>query len=327
MAGQGLAGWHASEAPFAPSVWRREGDAIVADTGQANRGRLVQGDGTWAAYEFKVQATIQKGFIGPQLVFGISDDGASSHFLTYLAGWKTMVIVRRNEETHEDVKLDVVDFVMDPGRGVRHRPQGPGSLGDELRRRRSRQPVDAGGGAARRRRPGCLGGTTTPSSGSATRRSGTTTSDSGNAQGPLEMPVDSPARQLPARSRPRPVRARGGARGRARGDGDARAAWGRALPGRPHRPGFRGPRRRGRGHRPRRHRAHARGQHRQDLLRSPDHAAGRGRRALPRRPGLEMAGRRGLVREGSPTRRRSRSATCCPIPRESATTRARSATG
>ena len=68
------------------------------------------------AYEFKVQATIQKGFIGPQLVFGISDDGASSHFLTYLAGWKTMVIVRRNEETHEDVKLDVVDFVMDPGR-------------------------------------------------------------------------------------------------------------------------------------------------------------------------------------------------------------------
>ena len=116
MASQGLAGWHASEAPFSPSVWRREGDAIIADTGQANRGRLVQGDGTWAAYEFKVQATIQKGFIGPQLVFGISDDGASSHFLTYLAGWKTMVIVRRNEETHEDVKLDVVDFVMDPGR-------------------------------------------------------------------------------------------------------------------------------------------------------------------------------------------------------------------
>ena len=51
MAGQGLAGWHASEAPFSPSVWRREGDAIIADTGQASRGRLVQGDGTWAAYE------------------------------------------------------------------------------------------------------------------------------------------------------------------------------------------------------------------------------------------------------------------------------------
>ena len=47
MAGQGLTGWHVSEAPFSPSVWRREGDAIIADTGQANRGRLVQGDGTW----------------------------------------------------------------------------------------------------------------------------------------------------------------------------------------------------------------------------------------------------------------------------------------
>ena len=116
LASQGLAGWHASEAPFTPSVWRREGDAIIADTGEANRGRLVQGDGTWAAYEFKVQATVEKGFIGPQLVFGISDDGISSYFLTYLAGWKTMVIVRRNEETGEDVKLDVVDFVMDMGR-------------------------------------------------------------------------------------------------------------------------------------------------------------------------------------------------------------------
>ena len=117
LASQGLAGWHASEAPFTPSVWRREGDAIIADTGEANRGRLVQGDGTWVAYEFKVQATVEKGFIGPQLVFGISDDGLSSYFLTYLAGWKTMVIVRRNEETGEDVKLDVVDFVMDMGRG------------------------------------------------------------------------------------------------------------------------------------------------------------------------------------------------------------------
>ncbi len=116
MVSQGLAGWHASEAPFTPSVWRREGAAIIADTGQANRGRLIQGDGTWAAYEFKVQATREKGFAGPQLVFGISDDGISSYFLTYLAGWKTMVIVRRNEETREDVKLDVVDFVMDPGR-------------------------------------------------------------------------------------------------------------------------------------------------------------------------------------------------------------------
>ncbi len=113
--GEGLAGWHASEGPFTPSVWRREGDAIIADTGQASRGRLVQGDGTWAAYEFKVQATIEKGS-GPQLVFGISDDGVSSHFLTYLTGWKTMVVVRRNEETREDVKLDVVDFVMEPGR-------------------------------------------------------------------------------------------------------------------------------------------------------------------------------------------------------------------
>ena len=113
--GEGLAGWHASDSPFTSSVWRREGDAIIADTGQASRGRLVQGDGTWAAYEFKVQATIEKGY-GPQLVFGISDDAISSHFLTYLAGWKTMVIVRRNEETREDVKLDVVDFVMDPGR-------------------------------------------------------------------------------------------------------------------------------------------------------------------------------------------------------------------
>ena len=114
--GLGLAGWHASEGPFTPSVWRREGDAIIADTGQASRGRLVQGDGTWAAYEFKVQATIEKGFVGPQLVFGISDDGISSHFLTYLAGWKTMVLLRRNEETREDVKLDVVDFVMELGR-------------------------------------------------------------------------------------------------------------------------------------------------------------------------------------------------------------------
>ena len=115
LVGEGLDGWHASEAPFTPSVWRREGDAIIADTGKASRGRLVQGDGAWAAYEFKVQATIEKGS-GPQLVFGISDDGISSHFLTYLTGWKTMVIVRRNEETGEDVKLDVVDFIMELGR-------------------------------------------------------------------------------------------------------------------------------------------------------------------------------------------------------------------
>ena len=116
LPGEGLDGWNASEGPFTPSVWRREGDAIIADTGQASRGRLLQGDGTWAAYEFKVQATIEKGFAGPQLVFGTSDDGNSSYFLTYLAGWKTMVIVRRNEETREDDKLDVVDFVMEPGR-------------------------------------------------------------------------------------------------------------------------------------------------------------------------------------------------------------------
>ena len=115
LRGDGLEGWHASEGPFTPSVWRREGDTIVADTGEANRARLVQGDGAWAAYEFKVQATIDKG-TGPQLVFGISEDGVSSHFATYLTGWKTMVIVRRNEETGEDVKLDVVDFVMENGR-------------------------------------------------------------------------------------------------------------------------------------------------------------------------------------------------------------------
>ena len=84
LVGEGLDGWNASEGPFTPSVWRREGDAILADTGQASRGRLIQGDGTWAAYEFKVQATIEKGFAGPQLVFGTSDDGNSSYFLTYL---------------------------------------------------------------------------------------------------------------------------------------------------------------------------------------------------------------------------------------------------
>jgi hypothetical protein len=110
--GDGLEGWRASEGPFSPSVWRREGDTIVADTGEANRARLVQGDSTWTAYEFKVQATIKRG-TGPQLVFGVSDHGVKSHFLTYLTGWKTMVVVRRNEETHEDIKLDVVDFVME----------------------------------------------------------------------------------------------------------------------------------------------------------------------------------------------------------------------
>jgi hypothetical protein len=112
--GDGLDGWHASDGPFTPSVWRRDGDAIIVDTGDDSRGRLVQGDGTWAAYEFKVQATIEKGH-GPQLVFGISEDGDASHFLTYLTVWKTMVLVRRNEETHEDAKLDVIDFVMEPG--------------------------------------------------------------------------------------------------------------------------------------------------------------------------------------------------------------------
>ena len=35
-----------------------------------------------------------------------------------------MVIVRRNEKTHEDVKLDVIDFVMEYG-GVRHHAEGP----------------------------------------------------------------------------------------------------------------------------------------------------------------------------------------------------------
>jgi hypothetical protein len=44
------------------------------------------------------------------------EDGVASHFLSYLTGWKTMVIVRRNEDTHEDVKLDVIDFVMEYGR-------------------------------------------------------------------------------------------------------------------------------------------------------------------------------------------------------------------
>ena len=34
LVGEGLDGWQASEAPFTPSVWRREGDAIIADTGQ-----------------------------------------------------------------------------------------------------------------------------------------------------------------------------------------------------------------------------------------------------------------------------------------------------
>ena len=115
LQGDGLEGWHASQAPFTPSVWRREGDAIVADTGEANRARLVQGDGDWMAYEFKAQVTMEKGY-GPQLVFGISDDGVASHFLSYLTGWKTIVTVRRNEETHEDVKLDVIDFVMEYGR-------------------------------------------------------------------------------------------------------------------------------------------------------------------------------------------------------------------
>ena len=115
LQGDGLKGWQASEAPFTPSVWRREGDTVIADTGSDNRGRLMQGGSEWAAYEFKVQATIVQG-AGPQLVFGISEDGAASHFLSYLTGWKTMVVVRRNDVTHEDVKLDVVDFVMEQGR-------------------------------------------------------------------------------------------------------------------------------------------------------------------------------------------------------------------
>ena len=34
MVSQGLAGWHASEAPFTPSVWRREGDAIIDISGR-----------------------------------------------------------------------------------------------------------------------------------------------------------------------------------------------------------------------------------------------------------------------------------------------------
>ena len=64
LAGDGLEGWHASDGPFTPSVWPREGDAIIADTGEDSRGRLVQGGSDWAAYEFKAQITMYKGF-GP----------------------------------------------------------------------------------------------------------------------------------------------------------------------------------------------------------------------------------------------------------------------
>jgi hypothetical protein len=115
LRGDGLEGWQASDAPFSPSAWKREGDTIVSDLGDAQRARLVQGDADWVAYEFKVQATLVNR-LSLQIHFGVSEDGRQSYFLSFLTGWKAIAIVRRNEDTGEDVKLDVVDFVHEYGR-------------------------------------------------------------------------------------------------------------------------------------------------------------------------------------------------------------------
>ena len=89
-----------------------------------------------------------------------------------------MVIVRRNEETREDVKLDVVDFVMDHGREydivLKGRDHSVTSYVDGVLVNR----LTLAG--APRVPLAWLSGEATRSFGSATRRSGTTTSDSRN---------------------------------------------------------------------------------------------------------------------------------------------------
>ena len=93
-------GWVADGEPWRPAAWSRNGDQILATVHQG-RARLVQGDTSWVAYEFKVQVTVTEGF-GFQIWFGL--DGPMAYHLAWLGGWKAMALI----DDHHD-KLDVVN--------------------------------------------------------------------------------------------------------------------------------------------------------------------------------------------------------------------------
>jgi len=149
LQGEGLDGWDVNDDPWTPGAWSREGDTIIAESGDGNRARIVIGDDSWRAYELQVQMTMIKGG-SAQLWFNIHD-GGDYHFAP-LMGWQTAAIM-----APDHTKLDVVNHVFEWDQELRRRPRRPRQFGDELHRRKARQPGDAARVTHRRHRTGSLG--------------------------------------------------------------------------------------------------------------------------------------------------------------------------
>jgi hypothetical protein len=105
LQGEGLDGWDVNDDPWTPGAWSREGDTIIAESGDGNRARIVIGDDSWRAYELQVQMTMIKGG-SAQLWFNIHD-GGDYHFAP-LMGWQTAAIM-----APDHTKLDVVNHVFE----------------------------------------------------------------------------------------------------------------------------------------------------------------------------------------------------------------------
>lgn len=111
LTGDGLEGWR----PGDEKVWSREDDTIIARAGgQDAATRLVQGDGSWSHYEFKVQVTRVRG-ANVQIRFGITDE-SREYMVDYLGGWKALAISTYERGKRGVMKLDVVNLVLERGR-------------------------------------------------------------------------------------------------------------------------------------------------------------------------------------------------------------------
>jgi hypothetical protein len=110
LSGDGLTGWRVTGSEWPPSAWTRDGETLVCDdTAGTHAPRLVQGDSTWAQYEFKVQATPVR-VSTMEIHFGLSEDGNEYYSLNYLSGWGAVAISRRDATGL--TKLDVVNHVL-----------------------------------------------------------------------------------------------------------------------------------------------------------------------------------------------------------------------
>lgn len=110
LEGDGLEGWDIkAEDP----IWSRDNDAVVVSSGDSSNHAVpaLRGDVSWKSFELKTQITVVR---APAVQIGFRITDAGRYVFQFLNGWKCacLCIVDDNGLT----KLDVVDFVVEPGR-------------------------------------------------------------------------------------------------------------------------------------------------------------------------------------------------------------------